>query len=272
MLTLNDQDFIRLYQYIKQHFGIDLSKKKQLIVSRLSPVLPREGYTGFSSYISDIVSGRRPELLNAMLSRLTTNYTYFLREQSHFDYLNQTVLPALTRAHRKDKVLSIWSAGCSSGEEPFTISMFLKEFLGPEAPKWDTRILATDISQKILTAAQNPVYEAASLKEVPPAWKKKYFVPRPDGTWTVSGEIRSNVIFRTFNLMDPIRFKRPFDLIFCRNVMIYFDQDTKDQLVQRFYHATVPGGYLFIGHSESLSKAVCPYRYIMPAVYRKAEK
>lgn len=272
MLTLNDQDFIRLYQYIKLHFGIDLSKKKRLIVSRLSPVLPREGYASFSAYIGDIISGRRPELLNAMLNRLTTNYTYFLRERAHFDYLNQTVLPALVRAHRRDRVLSIWSAGCSSGEEPFTISMFLKEFLGSEASQWDTRILATDISQQILKAAQNPVYEASSLKEVPAEWKRKYFVQRPGGTWTVSDAIRSNVIFRTFNLMEPIRFKRPFDLIFCRNVMIYFDQDTKDHLVQRFYQATVPGGYLFIGHSESLSKSVCPYRYVMPAVYRKAEK
>lgn len=270
MLPLSDEDFRRLYTHIRTHYGIDLSKKKQLIVSRLSNTLAAQGYTNFSQYVDEIISGRDKDMVTAMLNKLTTNYTYFLREENHFQYMWDVVLPALAKKHERDKILSIWSAGCSSGEEPYTISMYLKEFFGSKPGKWDTRILATDISQEILNTAMNPVYQEDSLSRLPDAWRKKYFVSKGDGSYTVAPAIRDNVIFRPFNLMDPIRFRRPFDLIFCRNVMIYFDQPTKDALVRRFYDATLPGGHLFIGHSEGLNKSDCPYRYIMPAIYQKA--
>lgn len=242
-----------------------------MIVSRLSNMLTAKGYKDFSQYVEEIISGKDPEMVTSMLNKLTTNYTYFLREEGHFKYLWDTVLPALERRHARDKVLSIWSAGCSSGEEPYTISMYLKEYFGTQASQWDTRILATDISQQILDTATNPVYQEESLSRIPSAWKTKYFVKTPDGAYTVAPAIRQNVIFKTFNLMDPIRFRKQFDLIFCRNVMIYFDLPTKEALVRRFYDATVPGGHLFIGHSEGLPKQTCPYQYIMPAIYRKTE-
>lgn len=269
MLTLTDADFHRLYTYIIKNYGIDLSKKKQLIVSRLTNTLTAQGYTGFSQYVDEILSGKDKEMVTSMLNKLTTNYTYFLREEAHFKFLWDTVLPALSQRHERDKVLSIWSAGCSSGEEPYTISMYLKEFFGARSSSWDTRILATDISQKILNAARNPEYPEENLARIPASWKQKYFVKEKDGLYTIAPSIKQNVIFKTFNLMDPIRFRRPFDLIFCRNVMIYFNQPTKDALVRRFYDATVPGGHLFIGHSEGLNKAECPYQYIMPAIYQK---
>ena len=270
MLTLTDADFHRLYTYIKKNYGIDLSKKKQLIVSRLTNTLTAQGYTSFAQYVDEILSGKDKDMVTSMLNKLTTNYTYFLREEAHFKYLWDTVLPVLSKRHERDKVLSIWSAGCSSGEEPYTISMYLKEFFGAQSHSWDTRILATDISQQILNTARNPVYHEESLERLPASWKQKYFVKEKDGSYTIAPAIKQNVIFQTFNLMDSIRFRRPFDLIFCRNVMIYFDQPTKDALVRRFYDATVPGGYLFIGHSEGLNKADCPYQYIMPATYQKA--
>ena len=270
MLTLTDSDFQNLYTYIKKNYGIDLSKKKQLIVSRLSNTLAAQGFSDFTSYVKDITSGRDPEMVTAMLNKLTTNYTYFLREEAHFQYFQEVVLPDLAKKHARDKSLSIWSAGCSSGEEPYTISMIIKEFFGAKASAWDTRVLATDISQNALIAAKNAVYDEDSLKELSPGWKSKYFrsTGQP-GTYTVAPEIKSNVIFRTFNLMDPIRFRLKFDVIFCRNVMIYFDQPTKEALVKRFYDATNPGGYLLIGHSESLNKATTPYKYLKPATYRK---
>ena len=208
-------------------------------------------------------------MVTALLNKLTTNYTYFLREEEHFQYLNSTVLPALAKKHERDKVLSIWSAGCSSGEEPYTISIYLKEFFGANASQWDTRILATDISQQILNTARNPHYNGEALERMPATWKQKYFTKTGADSYTIAPIIKQNVIFQTFNLMNPIHFKRSFDLIFCRNVMIYFDQPTKDALVRRFFNATVPGGYLFIGHSEGLSKTDCPYEYIMPAIYQK---
>lgn len=269
MLTLSDADFKRLYTYIQKNYGIDLSKKKQLIVGRLSNELSAKGYTDFKPFVDQILSGSDPASTTSMLNKLTTNYTYFMREENHFKYMMSTVLPQLTKKHASDKSIAIWSAGCSSGQEPYTICMHLMEYFGSQFPSWDTRILATDISPQILQSAMNPTYTEADLEQLPPKWKEKYFVSKGPGTYTVAPKVRNNVIFQTFNLMDPIRFRRQFDLIFCRNVMIYFDQPTKDALINRFYGATLPGGYLFIGHSENLNKETNPYRYIMPAIFQK---
>lgn len=181
MLTLTDEDFHRLYTYIKKNYGIDLGKKRQLIVSRLSNMLTANGYTSFKPYVDEIISGQNRDMVTSMLNKLTTNYTYFMREEAHFNYLKDTVLPNLARAHERDRVLSIWSAGCSSGEEPYTISMYLKEFFGSQASCWDTRVLATDISQQILNTAQNPTYQEESLGRVPESWKQKYFVKTGGG-------------------------------------------------------------------------------------------
>lgn len=269
MLTLSQQDFTRLVQFVKKNYGIDLSKKMQLIMGRLSNTIISMGYTSFTDYIDQITSSRNPADLEVMLNKLTTNYTYFMREEAHFNFFRDTILPYLL-ATKKNKVLSIWSAGCSSGEEPYTISMIIKETLGAQAALWDTRVLATDISQNALRAAKEAVYDEESLKNLSPAWISKYFVKTPEkGIYAVAPSIKSNVIFQTFNLMDPIRFRLKFDVIFCRNVMIYFDQNTKDALIQRFYDATAPGGYLLIGHSETINKEKTPYKYLMPATYRK---
>lgn len=269
MLTINESDFQRLVQFVKKDYGINLSKKKQLITGRLSNTIISMGFNTFQEYVDYLIKNKKPEDLELMLNKLTTNYTYFMREESHFDFFTKTILPYL-ESKKKDRVLSIWSAGCSSGEEPYTISMILKEYFGPKASMWDTRVLATDISQNALRAATNAVYDEDSLKELPAGWKSKYFRPAGQpGVYTVSPDIKSNVIFRTFNLMNPIQFRLKFDVIFCRNVMIYFDQPTKEALVNRFYQATSPGGYLLIGHSEGLNKETNPYKYLQPATYRK---
>lgn len=271
MQELSNEDFQRLYRYVQSNFGIDLHKKKQLIMSRLNSTLIGEGYDSFHPYVEDILSGRRKDLIEPMLNKLTTNYTYFMREEQHFDFFEERVLPEIAKKHEKDHVISIWSAGCSTGEEPYTISMYLLEYFKRLGGKWDTRILATDISQRVLISAMNPSYPAESLKKLPASWQKQYFTKKTDGDYEPKEELKKNVIFRPFNLMEPIRFKLNFDLIFCRNVMIYFDQPTKDALVNRFYQATNPGGYLFIGHSEGINKASCPYTYLKPAIYQRTE-
>lgn len=269
MLTLSQQDFTRLVQFVKKNYGIDLSKKMQLIMGRLSNTIISLGYSSFTDYIDHVISSKNPADLEIMLNKLTTNYTYFMREEVHFKFFQDTILPYLLST-KKNKVLSIWSAGCSSGEEPYTISMIIKDTLGAQAALWDTRVLATDISQNALKAAREAVYDEDSLKNLSPSWKSKYFVKTSEqGVYSVAPAIKSNVIFQTFNLMDPIHFRLKFDVIFCRNVMIYFDQSTKDALIQRFYDATSPGGYLLIGHSETINKEKTPYKYLMPATYRK---
>lgn len=269
MLTISQSDFLKLVNFVQKNYGINLSKKKQLIEGRLSNTIMSMGFQDFSQYINHLMSTKNKADIETMLNKLTTNYTFFMRERAHFDFFRDTILPHLVST-KKNKVLSIWSAGCSSGQEPYTISMILKDYLGNQASLWDTRVLATDISQNALSLAQKAEYEADSLKDIPEKWKIEYFVKstKPN-MFEVAPKIKSNVIFRTFNLMDPIRFKIKFDVIFCRNVMIYFDQPTKDSLVERFYHATNNGGYLLIGHSETLNKETTSYKYIMPATYRK---
>lgn len=269
MLKISQQDFETILKFVHKNFGIDLSKKKQLIESRLTSTVLSMGFTDFSQYAQYITTTKNQADIEVLLNKLTTNYTYFMREKQHFDYFTHTILPYLI-SKKKNKVLSIWSAGCSSGEEPYTLTMLIQDYLGKQAAAWDTRILATDISQNVLSTAMKGEYPIESLKDVPVHWKQEYFKPVP-GTdhMAVTPKVKNNVIFRTFNLMQPIRFKIPFDVIFCRNVMIYFDQPTKDALVQRFFQATNPGGYLLIGHSESINRTAVPYQYIMPATYRK---
>jgi len=267
LTAIADEDFKRLVKFIQQYYGIDLSQKRQLVVSRLSSFVTQKGYRDFGPFVTALLKEKNPADMEAVLNRLTTNYTFFQRETEHFEFVRSKVLPELVRRHQKDRVLSIWSAGCSSGEEPYNLSIYIKEFLGPQAGQWDTRILATDISQKALATAKKGIYDLPDT--IPNYWRKRYFVPiKGTNEYMVAPDIKNNVIFQTFNLMDPIKFRRKFDMIFCRNVMIYFDQPTKDALVHRFYDATVPGGYLMISHSENLGKNN-PYQMVAPSTFQK---
>ena len=265
-MTINDADFRRLVTFIQSTYGIDLTQKKQLITGRLSPAIRQRGYKNFTEFVNHVLDKKENDEITLVLNKLTTNYTFFMREKEHLDLFCQKIIPEIVRRHQRDKTLAIWSAGCSSGEEPYNITMFLFDYLGPQAKDWDTRILATDISAQALASAKKGIYTLPET--IPPEWKRKYFVDNKDGTHTVSASVKDNVIFKTFNLMDPINFRRKFDVIFCRNVMIYFDQPTKDALVRRFYDYTVPGGYLLISYSENLSPNA-PYRRLATATFQK---
>lgn len=265
-MTITDEDFQRLVNFIQSNYGINLAHKRQLITGRLSTALKQRGYRSFADFVNHLLQTKSEKEITLLLDKLTTNYTFFMREREHLEFFCQSIIPDIVRRHEKDKILSIWSAGCSSGEEPYNISMYLMDYLGPQARHWDTRLLATDISSQALSAARRGIYELPDT--IPPEWKRKYFVQERDGYYAVAPMIKENVIFRTFNLMDPIHFRRKFDVIFCRNVMIYFDQPTKDALVRRFYDATVPGGYLLISYSENLSSST-PYRRLAPATFQK---
>ena len=268
-ISISDRDFHLLVDVIHKNFGIDLSKKKTLITSRLSHSLRQRGYTEMAPFLEHLFSTKDPDDLELILNKLTTNYTYFLRETDHFTYFQNKILPELAEKHKRDKVLSIWSAGCSSGEEPYTLSIYLKEFFGSQASQWDTRILATDISQQALAKAQKGLYQMPA--DMSDAWVRRYFTKdRASGLYQVAPSIRNNVIFRPFNLMDPIHFRIQFDVIFCRNVMIYFDQPTRDALVRRFWEAMRPGptAYFFISHSESLGQTPL-VRLVAPSIYQK---
>ncbi|MGN0710927.1 MAG: CheR family methyltransferase [Anaerovoracaceae bacterium] len=267
MLNISEKDFVKLTDFIINNYGINLKAKKTLIEGRLSNYLTAEGYTSFEQYVDHILTVQNPNDIEIMLNKLTTNHTFFMREESHFNFFRDTILPYVESTNKNNSI-SIWSAGCSSGEEPYTLSIVMMEYFKSKPGRWDTRLLATDISQNALGKATKGFYTDESLKALPDAWKRSYFTKKDDG-YQVIPELRKNVIFRTFNLMDPIKFKSKFDVIFCRNVMIYFDKPTKTALIQRFYNALNPGGYLLIGHSETIDREESDFQYIMPATYRK---
>lgn len=265
MIHLSDSEFRGLVDFIRANFGIDLGKKRLLIEARLYSVLAQRGVSSFSEYFELVRS--RPDELRTMLNRLTTNHTYFMREPRHFEFLRDVILPELT-AKTPEKCLRIWSAGCSTGEEAYTAVMVMRDWFGPGSA-WDYRVLATDLSTRALEAAQAGVYAKDSLRDLPAGWEKRYFRRADDQTFLLSGEIREEVIFQSLNLMDPFPYHRPFDLIFCRNVMIYFDQKAKNVLVKKFYDVLKPGGYLLIGHSETVQRDTVDFKYIEPSIYQK---
>ena len=269
-MVLKDEDFIRLAKIIKIKYGLDLTDKKYLVESRLTNYVLDCGFDDFGEYFETVYADRSGIEMTNIISRLTTNYTYFMRESEHFRHFTKEFLPQ-TERNRIKKELCIWSAGCSYGNEPYNLAMCLDEYFGKRHCEWDSRILATDISFNALRMAKRGVFAEQALKELPVFWKERYFVKNPNGTYQVTEALRSNVVFKYHNLMEPITFKKQFDLIVCRNVMIYFDEPTKAELINRFYDATVPGGYLYIGHAENAPKGI-KYETVQPAVYRKPLK
>ncbi|WP_322198924.1 CheR family methyltransferase [Acutalibacter intestini] len=265
-LTISEKDFQRLVSFVHSKYGLDLHQKRQLVNSRLSSTVKNMGFKSFTEYVDYLLKKGSGDDINQLLSKLTTNYTYFMREVESFDYFTRVILPEIVRKHERDKCLSIWSAACSSGEEPYNISMYIMDYLGGKASAWDTRLLASDISVDALQKAKRGVYELPDT--IPPHWKKNYFKPATGKMYQVAPKIKDNVIFKQFNLMDPIQFKRKFDVIFCRNVMIYFDQPTKSALARRMFDATVPGGYLIISKAENLPPDT-PYARVATSIFQK---
>ncbi|MFZ5353096.1 MAG: CheR family methyltransferase [Bacillota bacterium] len=270
MKDITDKEFKQLAAYMKDNYGINLFEKKTLLVGRLNNILIKNQIKDFTEYYSLLISDTTGTMVTELINKLSTNHTFFLREESHFHFFRDHVLPYLSSIKSRNKDFRIWSAGCSTGEEPYTLAMILSDFFGPQKNQWDTKILATDISKKVLDIATKGIYSREQLSPVSDSWKKRYFKKLADESYAVADSIKDEVIFRIFNLMNRnMPFKKKFDVIFCRNVMIYFDAETKNELVNRFYEQTEPGGYLFIGHSESINREETKYRYIMPAVYRK---
>ena len=270
MLNISDREYELLTDYILENYGIKLrNAKRSLVVGSLQNTLLQKSFNSFSEYYDYIVSDKTGEAVANLIDKITTNHTFFMREPEHFYYFRDNVLPYLAGAI-KSKSLHIWSAGCSTGEEPYTLAMIIQDYFGADKALWDTKILATDISGKVLETAKKGEYRHKDIEAFPLYWRTNYFKKLGNDRSVVADEIRNEVIFRSFNLMNSsFPFKKKFHVIFCRNVMIYFDVQTKKELVDRFYDFMEPGGYLFIGHSESLNREETRFKYVIPAVYRK---
>jgi chemotaxis protein methyltransferase CheR len=269
MIEITEQEFQRLAAFVKLNFGIHLSReKKNLVMGRRGNVLHSLNMDNFSDYINYVLADNSGEAAQTLVNRLTTNHTFFMREPDHFEFFRSKVLPSLLPKLR-DKDLRVWSAGCSTGEEPYTLAMLIDEYLGKARLGWDTKLLATDISENALTQAVRGIYPSESVMLLPKRWQSAYFVPYGSNQFAIKNQIKREVVFRRFNLMDPFPFRKTFHVIFCRNVMIYFDENTRRTLIQKFYDSLEPGGYLFIGHSETINRLDTNFRYVKPAVYRK---
>ena len=269
-MELKEREFREIRDYIKEHYGIALGDEKStLVFSRLRPLLKQKGFADFTEYIQYLKTDRTGEASVVFINRLTTNHTYFMREPEHIDFLQATVLPWVEQKFGQARDLRLWCAGCSSGEEAYTLQMAATDYFEGRQG-WDTEILATDISEKVLQQATLGIYSNESLKSMPEDWLKKYFKRYDDDNMIVRDAVKERITYRKFNLMEEkLPFKKPFQVIFCRNVMIYFDNNTREALVNRFYNALEKDGYLFIGHSESLSNVKSNFKYVMPAVYKK---
>ena len=272
-VELPDSLFNEISEMVKRCYGINLHDgKKELVKARLTKRLRLLHLRDFHEYIRYLQSDSDGTELVAMIDALSTNLTSFFRENDHFEFVSSSLIPQWrSDSAGTGRELRIWSAGCSSGEEPYSIAMVLGEGI-PDLSSWDAKILATDISTRILARAKEGVYSDERLKGISPKIKMKYFDSEGRGasrSYHIKQELRHMVHFARLNLMGSWPMKGSFDAIFCRNVMIYFDKPTQERLVQRYWQMLRPGGVLFVGHSESLTGVKHQFHYVQPTIYRR---
>ena len=275
LIQISDHEFNTISSFVYGRFGINLTDQKRVLVQgRLQSLIRQLGVKNFTQYLQYLKNDRTEKALVELVDRISTNFTYFFREHEHFELFSKRVLPEITGILKRqnDRDLRVWSAGCSSGEEPYSLVILMMEFFGRDYISWDAGVLATDVSDKVIKIGKRGIYSGEQLKKVPADYRSQYFSAQSDGKFAVNDRVRAEVTFRHLNLINAqLPFRKPFHVIFCRNVMIYFDRQTRSNLVKRFYQLTVPGGYLFIGHSESLDRETSMYEYVSPSVYRKKE-
>lgn len=273
-----EQDFERFRRLIHETAGISLGEgKKDLLRARLGKIMRSRGIRSYRDYFRLILHDGTGGEIARLLDAVSTNLTFFFREADHFHFLRDTVIPEIrkTRAEKGGGRIRGWSAGCSTGEEPYSIAICLTEMLG-EGESWDARLLATDLSTRVVSIARIGLYGKERLRGLSREQVARHFRREDGGSgkemYRIAPAVQRMVTFGRLNLLDSYPFRGPFDFLFCRNVMIYFDRKTQETLIGRFHDYLVPGGYLFIGHSESLTGVSHPFRYVRPSVYRKARE
>jgi len=273
LLAMTEKEFRRLSEFVHTECGIKLPPSKKVMVeARLQKRLRTLGMPGYHQYYEYLFSpqGLAEELVH-LIDVITTNTTEFFREPRHFEVLTQETLPTWRNQYGTARAFHLWSAGCSTGEEPYTLAIVLSEFANQNAG-FRFSILATDISTRVLSMARNGVYPEDRVGKLTLDMKRRYLLRSKDRTKRLvrlSPEVRRLVEFRRLNFMEAFAFPEPMDTIFCRNVMIYIDRATQEQLLRKFCSQLRTGGFLFIGHSESLTGMDLPLRQHAPTVYRK---
>jgi len=273
-LMLTDSEFQKFSSCVYDKCGINLHEgKKELVKARLGRILRQRDFRSFRKYYDYVVNDKSGHELILLLDSISTNLTYFFRELQHFDFLRAKALPEIVKikAPSRNNCLRFWSAGCSSGEEAYSIAIAVSEVLH-NREKWQIKILATDLSTKVLATASTGIYEKKKIDSIPYELRKRYF-QKGDNRWKgyfrVKQEVRKNISFQRLNFREEFHLNVPFDVIFCRNVMIYFNNPTKEALIGKLFQNLSNGGYLFIGHAESLTGIKHHLKYIQPSVYQK---
>lgn len=271
---LTDAEFKTISSYIEKNVGIKLPPVKRLMIqSRLFGRLKILKMKNFKEYIDHVFSSDDGVELTHMIDTLTTNLTHFFRESDHFDYMTNNTLPEFVSQGKKN--VEIWSAGCSTGEEPYTISIVMQEFMRKNPNKFASySILATDISTKVLTKAANGVYPIQTIENITLDMKRRYFLKGKNQSENplvkVKKELSDNITFHQLNFMDEnFKFRKEMDIIFCRNVLIYFDKPTQKAVIEKFLRYLPVGGYLFLGHSETIFGMDLPLKTVFPMVFTK---
>ena len=267
MIQLKPDEHDRIVRHMYTNFGVDLRQKQFLIESKISVACFKRQITSFAEYWQRLCgnSAESEEMRQELIDMLTTHYSYFYREEAHFNLLRQLLQD---RVLPRQYPLSAWCAGCASGQEAYTLAMVLEEARQQGFLAGDYTVTGSDISAPSVAQAMRGHYPLADYVRLPEAWRKQYCFLVPGGC-EVRRSLRDKVTFQQANLLDPTRPAGPFDFIFCRNVMIYFDEASCQRLLDRLRAALLPGGYLFLGHTEIFNE-IAGFTYVMPAVYRKA--
>jgi chemotaxis protein methyltransferase CheR len=268
-----DEDFQFIRDMVVSHAGIKLAdSKREMVYGRLSRRLRQVGLASFAEYCA-LLQEKPDEELGSLINAITTNLTSFFREKYHFEYMADTLGPLFEKTKVHDRRVRIWSAGCSTGAEPYSIAITARE-VWPAERGWDVKILATDIDTNVLQTAADGIYDQKEVAEIPDARIRRWFMRGKDinaGSVRVKQELRNMIAFRQLNLLGPWSMSKSFDIIFCRNVVIYFDKDTQRTLFSRFADMLAPEAHLFIGHSESLARVCDRFKLVGQTTYRKTE-
>jgi len=270
LVDITEAEFQDLSKMVYDQFGIHLTdKKKALVRGRLNKVLKSRGLTTFGRYLEVVRQDKTGMALVELIDRISTNHTFFFREADHFTFLQDVALGEIAAATPGAEI-RIWCAGCATGEEAYTLAMLCQEWAARKAFRGTLKILATDISVTALESAVAGQYTDERVRLVPQQLKQKFFQMLGPDQWSIVPELRKMILFKRLNFMDSaFPFQNLFHVIFCRNVMIYFDRETKNDLVQRLTRHLMPGHYFFIGHSETLGRETFDLEYVKPSVYRR---
>lgn len=267
---MTEAEFIRIASFIKRRYGIDMFAKKAIVEGRLANTLIRYGFSTYTEYMNALEADSTFEMEKELVNLVTTNHTYFMREFEHLDYLRQEILPWLKHKESVSKDLRIWCGASSTGEEPYMIAMTIMDYFGFELKEWDTTVLATDLSVEALQTAVRGIYPVHALENMSEHWKRRFFRITPGADeYEVTEELKNAVLFRQFNLMEEFPFRKKMHVVFLRNVMIYFDQQTKNRLVKKIYDVLEPGGYLIVGKTETVDTGEVPFQMVVPSIFRK---